>query len=130
MARHKGQFGKVKAGDVFVGHVTNWNISEKAAMHNQSAAGDIWDLNESGIKSWSGSLTLRLDHDAAANQAMRAGDGLTVELYSEGDAVGKTYYSGPVIIEDHGLASPHDGTTERTYSFIGNGPLSVANVTA
>lgn len=129
MARHKGQFGKVKAGDVFVGHVTNWSINEKAATHDHTAAGDIWETGETGVKSWSGSITLRLDHAPEANQAMRAGEGLAVELYSEGDASGKTYYSGPVLIEDHGLSVAHDATTERTYSFKGNGALSIANVT-
>lgn len=130
MARHKGQFGKVKAGENFVAHVTNWSINEKAAMHDKSAAEDTWAANESGIKNWSGSLTFRLDHDASANQTMRAGDELEIELYSEGDGAGKTFYSGSVIFEDHGVASPYDNTTERTYAFIGNGELSIAEAPA
>jgi hypothetical protein len=128
MARHKGQFGKVKAGAAFLGHLTNWSINEKAAMHDQSAAEDRWSENESGILSWSGSVTLRLDHEASANQSLRAGGSLAVEFYSEGDGSGKTYYSGNVIIEDHGLSSPFDGGTERTYSFVGTGALAIATV--
>ncbi|MEQ3631574.1 MAG: hypothetical protein ABNG97_09730 [Sulfitobacter sp.] len=128
MARHKGQNGKAKLGANFVAHLTNWSFNEKAAMHDHSAAGDAWAENEAGILSWSGSITMRLDHEDAANQTPRAGDALAVEFYSEGDASTKKYFSGNAIIEDHGASVPYDGGTERTYSVVGNGPLAVATV--
>lgn len=128
MARHSGENGKVKMGGTFVGHVTNWSLNEKAMIHDQSAAEDGWDVGEAGRKNWSGSVTLRLDHAPSANQTARAGDEIALELYSEGDGSGRTYYSGTGIIEDHGVSSPYDNTTERTYSFKGNGELAIAAV--
>jgi hypothetical protein len=128
MAMHKGQNGKVSIGAAFVGHLTNWSINEKAALHDQTAAEDAWGVSEAGIKTWSGSITMRLDHETDGNQLLRAGATLALELYSEGNASGKTYYSGDAILEDHGIASPYDGNTERTFSFTGTGALAIEAV--
>jgi predicted secreted protein len=80
------------------------------------------------MRAWSGSMTFRADHDAAANQTLRAGDVFTFQGYTEGDAVGKTYYEGLVRITDHGISSPHDNAVERTYSFTGKGALTIDTV--
>lgn len=129
MARHSGKNGKVKAGANTIAHVTNWSIDESVNIADLTSADDTWATNDAGKKSWSGSMTFRLDHDAGSNQDLRAGDVVTLELYSEGDASGKTYYSGSAIIAQHGVASPYDNAAERTYSFTGTGALSIATVT-
>jgi hypothetical protein len=73
-------------------------------------------------------LAVRLDHEAGANQTPRAGDELEIEMYSDGSTTGKTFYSGSVIVTDHGVDLTYDGEVARKYSFIGNGALDVAEV--
>lgn len=124
MARHTGKDGKVKMGANFVGGLTNWSIDESVETENLSAAEDGWDVNKPKRKNWKGEITLRADHADTAQAALRAGDELAFEGYSEGDASGKTYYSGNIIITNHGIGSPHDGAVERTYSMIGDGALA------
>jgi hypothetical protein len=93
-----------------------------------SSADEAFDDFDPLKVNWSGSITLRLDHAAGANQTLRAGDIVAFEGYSEGAATGKTFYSGDVMISSHGVSSPHDGAAERTYSIRGKGSLTIATV--
>lgn len=130
MARHSGKDGLVKlngGSQVTVAGLTGWDISETIATTPSDAAGDDWTSPLGTQKSWSGSIKMRLDH-GAAGQTFRAGDTLAFEGYTEGDASGKTYYSGNILLTSHGLDSPFDGTVEREYSFEGVGALSSAAV--
>lgn len=129
MARHDGKNGKVKLGANFIGHVTQFSVTEKAAVTDLTSADDTWEAKTSGKKSWDGSLTFRLDWDVASNQeGVRAGDELALELYTEGDASGKKYLTGTVIVSDRGVSTGYADPTELTFSFTGNGALTISAV--
>lgn len=128
MARHTGKNGKVKNGTSVIDGLVSFDITEKVGTQDLSAAGDPWRSHDTTIKEWSGSITLRLDHAAAANQILRAGDSIGFEGYTEGDAAGKTYLSGTATVTDHGVEVSFEGEVARKYSIMGNGALDVAVV--
>ena len=126
MARHSGKNGIVKFGGTAVGSLVSWDIEETSGEVDLTAAGDTWETHDTTYKSWSGSVTVRLDHEAAGNQTPRAGDTVAFNGYTEGDAVGKKYFSGNATVVSHTADSPHDGPVMRTYRLKGNGALTVA----
>lgn len=128
MARHilKGLIVKHGA-NVFDG-VREISIEETVPDVDLTAAGDTWQSHATGIPGWSGSISFVLDHDPVANQTLRAGDVFQFEGYTEGDATGKTYYSGEASITSHELGGGYDSEGTREYSIKGNGALSVAVV--
>ena len=128
MARHNGSGGIVKHGTAVLDGLTNWTIDETVDRSDSSAAGDTWKDHVTGLKGWSGTIDLRLDHDIAANQTLRAGDPVALELYSEGDATGKSFFQGQATITDVGVQSPHNDVVSRRYSFEGKGALSITTV--
>lgn len=129
MARHSGKNGSVKLGAATVIALRSWDIEETVGEADLTAAGDEWETHQTLQKSWSGNISMVLDH-AAAGQTVRAGDSLAFEGYTETEAQGVTYYSGTISITSHGVDSPYDGTVTRTYAFKGNGALTSAVVPA
>lgn len=132
MARHSGKNGMVKfdAGtQVTVTALTGWDIEESMSTSDTTAAFDDWESHDVTQKAWKGSIKMNADH-GSDGQTLRAGDQLEFEGYTEGDGVGKTFYSGLVTIESHGIDSSYNGTVTRSYSIKGQGPLSIATVQA
>ena len=127
MTRHVGNNGKVTLASGAVAGLDSFDITEPAATHDLSAAGDPWEVHGGGLKKWEGSITMKADH-GATGQDLRAGDSVAFQGYTEGDATGKTFYSGTATITSHGLNSPKDGAVVRTYSIMGNGALAIATV--
>lgn len=130
MARHTGKNAVVKSGSNVIGGLVSFSIDEAVGTADLSAAGDAWEEHDTTLKNWSGSITLRLDFAAGENQTLRAGDSITFEGYTEGEASGKTYLSGTATVESHGVSTSFNGESAREYSIKGNGALSVATVGA
>ena len=129
MARHTGKNGKAKFGANFFTAVVDWSIDEKVGAEDLTAMGDTWETHEATQKSWTGSITVRRDPTDTA-QSARAGDSVAVELYSEGDAATKKYFSGTATLESHGVEVSYNGAVARKYALKGNGPLTEATVGA
>lgn len=128
--RHSGKNAVVKHGSNVIDGQNSFEFTETVGTSDITASGDAWGDHDTTHKTWTGSITMRADHDAAANQTLRAGDVITVEGYTEGEATGKTYLTGSATITEHGVQSSHDATVERTYSLQGKGALSIATVSA
>lgn len=127
MARHSGKNGICKLASNAVVALEGWDFEETVDTIDLTAATDSWRDVDSTFKSWKGSVKMRADH-GALGQTVRAGDQVAVEFYSEGDASGKTYWSGTAIVTGHGIDSPHDGAVSRSYTLEGKGALSTATV--
>jgi len=128
MGRHILKDGIVKNGNDVLDGVRQVEITETVAETDTSAMGDGWMSHTTGLRGWEGSISMLLDHDAAANQTLRAGDTITFEMYSEGDASGMTFYSGAATVLEHKVGGGHDTEGTREYSIKGQGPLSIATV--
>jgi len=127
MPRYMGKNGKVKLGTGFVTPVVSFDIEETVATVDATAMEDAWEAPLAGVKSWSGTITLR--HDPANTaQAARAGDSLLFEGYPDGNAVGKEFLSGTVIVESRALSAPHDNVVDLTLRVKGVGALSIGTV--
>lgn len=128
MARHSGKNAVVKIGSNVIDGLVSFNIDEGAGTVDLSAAGDGWEDHDTILKNWSGSITLRLDHDAAANQSLRAGDQITFEGYTEGEGSGKSFLAGTATIEGNSVSTSFNGESAREYTIKGKGVLSVSQV--
>ena len=129
MARHSGKNGVVMFNDVQIGFVTNWSINESEGSADLTAAGDIWEDHDGTQKNWTAEVEMRLDHATGSNQTFRAGDVFDLQLYSEGDGAGRTFFEGSARLSEHSADSPYSVAVTRSYSFQGKGPLSVEVVT-
>jgi len=127
MAKHNGKNGTVKLGaDVVVG-LTGFSIEETHETQSLAGCGDDWDEHDTGLGSWKGSVSLNLDH-GASGQAIRSGDTLAFEGYTEGNATGKNFWSGNIILTGHAVDLTYNGVVTRKYDFIGTGALASAEV--
>lgn len=130
MARHSGKNGIVRHGANTFGGVTNWSIDESFGTADTTSAGDTSATHVTTHGSWTASVELNADDAAAANQTLRAGDSVTLQLYSEGDAVDMRFWEGVATVVSNGQATPFSDTVKRTLEFQGNGALSFETVTA
>lgn len=128
MGRHSGKNAVVKNGTDVIGGLVSFDIEETIGEVELGAATDDWSDHDTTLKGWTLSLQFRLDHDAAANQGLRAGDVIAFEGYTEGDASGKTYWSGNATVLSHKIATSYDGETVREFSLKGKGALASAAV--
>lgn len=126
--RHSGKNGTVKLASGAVTALTGWDIEETANKVALTAAGDAWASYDGTFNEWKGTIKVNLDHEDA-NQGIRAGDTIAFEGYTEGDATGKTYYSGSIFIDSVSVDAPFDGAVTRSYGFTGAGALTRATVT-
>lgn len=129
MGKHTGKNGKVKFGANFVAGLDGWSIEETVETEDLTSADSVAMEHETMKPGWSGTCNLLLDHEDSAKQTPRAGDSVAFEGYTEGDATGKTYYSGTVSVTSVGVDSPQKGAVKRNIAFQGNGALSTATVT-
>lgn len=125
MARHSGKNLKVISGGDTIDGTVGFDFEETSGDADLTASGDAWDTHESTRLSWSGTINMKADHAAVANQTLRAGDSIDVGGYTEGDGVGKTYLSGTCTIMSHKVGATFDGEATREYSIKGNGPLAI-----
>ena len=128
MARHNLKNMVVKNGADVIDGVRSLEIEETVSDVDLTAAGDAWQDHDTGIPGWTASMMVLLDHESAANQTLRAGDVITFSGYTEGDASGKTYWSGSASVLSHKLGGSFDGEATRDYSLKGKGALSSATV--
>jgi hypothetical protein len=128
MARHSGKNLKVEVDGDFIDGCDGFDFEETAGTSDITSAGDGWSDHDTTFNSFSGTINMKADHAAAANQTLRAGDVVTFGGYTEGDAVGKSYVSGSATVTASKIGATFDGTVTREYSLTGKGALSVAVV--
>lgn len=134
MAALRGNRGKIVFGSSgTVNQVTQWSIEESGdtiedtSMDSTAADGPIPKTHIAGNTEWSGTMTCNVDRaDTDGQQAMRAGATGALKCYPEGDATGKKYFSGSVIITRYQEQGEINGKIVYTASFKGNGALIFA----
>lgn len=125
MARHSGKNLKITSGVDTIDGCVGFDFEETHGTVDLTAAGEAWKSHDTTQGEWSGTINLKADHAAAANQTLRSGDSITVAGYTEGDAAGKTYLSGTATVTSHKVGATFDGEATREYSLMGNGALSI-----
>jgi len=130
MARHIMKGAIVKQGSLVIDGLRSFEVEESVSDTDLTAAGDDWQDHATGIPGWTASMTLLLDHEAGANQNLRAGAVITFSGYTEGEATGKVYWSGSASVLSHKLGGSYEGEATRDFSLKGKGALTSAAVAA
>lgn len=128
MARHSGKNGIVKVGAAVVGDLVDFDFEQSAAEVDVSAINDGWDDFEAGSKSWAGNLTVRFNVDDATQQLLQVGETLALQLFTDGDASGKTNFSGNAVILTAGQGISRNAAVDKKVTFKGRGALTEAAV--
>lgn len=129
MARHSGKNLMVEVGANLIDGCDGFDFEETSGTTDITSGGDGWTDHDTTQKSWTGTITMKADHDVSANQTLRAGDVISVSGYTEGNASGKSYISGSATVGTNKVGASFDGTVTREYSLTGKGALAV-NVVA
>lgn len=127
MGKHSGKNLKVSHGGTFIAGCINFSFSEKIGTVDMTSADDTAKDYDSLHSEWDGKIAMRLDH-SGTGQTLRAGDVITVNGYTEGDASGKTYLAGTALVTEHSVDVSYDGVAGREYSLVGKGPLQLSTV--
>lgn len=129
MATHRGNDGTVKIGANTLAEVTGFSLSETAQIIDDTAIGDAWDTHLVGSKSWSGEVTCWWDEtDTNGQVVLTIGASVTLNLYPEGADSGDSYFSGTATVEQIQRQVRRNQTVEVTFSFRGNGALTLSTV--
>lgn len=131
MAVHHGKNGLVKIGAATALEVTKWTIREQVATDDTTAMGKAAQTHVTGIPGWSGSLDANTDYEDDTGQgALTIGASVTIGLYSDGSAAGKTFFSGTATVTEIGRDTSFSAKVTATFSFQGNGALVRSEVPA
>jgi len=130
MSTTDGNDGVVKVGSNAVAEIQNWSLTKSADIKEDTAMGDEWKTRKAGgIKDWSAEIEAFWDaSDANGQEALTLGSEITVGLYPGGDGSGDTEYSGNCIVQSINSNGSKDGIVTRSFSVVGNGPLTHATV--
>lgn len=131
MSVTKGKSGKVYVGANVVAEVQSFNFTRNAELADRSTLEDEWNRSAAVTKSWSGSMTVWWDpSDANGQMGLEEGDEVALKLYPDGNANGKTYYYGDVIVTSVELGNERANHVTATIQFTGNGACTKAVVGA
>lgn len=129
MAVHKGSEGLVKIGVNTVAEVKSYSIEESGDTVETTSLGDTARTYLPSLTTFSGTIECHWDEtDSTGQGALTIGAQVTLNLYPEGDGSGDSYYSGDVIVTGVSRSAAMDDIVAATYSFQGNGALTLTTV--
>lgn len=125
MAKHHGKNGKIKVSTNQVAEVTAWTITETVGVSDTTAMGDAAQTHLTDIPGWTAQVTAHFDPaDTNGQNALTIGASVTIGVYSDGDASGKTYFTGTASVTNIGRSGALTGAVAFTADLTGNGALS------
>jgi len=131
MSVTKGKSGKVYVGANVVAEIQGFSFTRNAARAERSTLDDEWDRSDTVTKSWSGQMTVWWDpSDANGQMGLEEGDAAALKLYPDGNANGKTYYYGDVIVDSVEIGNERANHVTATIQFTGSGACTKAVVGA
>ncbi len=130
MANVNGNSGLVKIGANTIAEVLDFSVDEAAATVDDTVLNDTSTTHKGGLLSWSGSVNCFYDTtDTNGQVAMAIGTSLTLILQPEGDTSGDATLTGLVTIVGIGRAVANDTIVTQSFTFTGNGALTLGTVT-
>lgn len=129
MATYRGRDGVVEVGSDAVVALQSWSYTETQSTLETDSMGDTWMSRKSDLKDASGDLVYFEDDGASNGQdSITLGAAVTLKLYSQGDASGKTYRTGPALITEISAPVTKGDMVTVTASWVANGAWSTATV--
>ena len=129
MSNHTGSEGTVKIGTDTLAEIKSFSIEESAETIEDTTLGDTARTFKSGLTGWSGSVECFWDETDTAQIALTIGASVTLDVYPEGATSGDTHYSGTALVTGITRQASLDGMVEASFSFQGNGALTLGTVT-
>ena len=133
MATHFGSDGKVKlittgGTPAAVGELLNWTVTMTADAVETTSMGDTARTYTAGLQTGTGSMSLYLDPDDAAQADLAQGDSVDCEFYAEGVDTGDQYYEGTFIVTSVERGATLDGIATLNAELQLTGALTIGTV--
>ena len=132
MATFSGNDGVVKVGANAVAEVMSFTVNQNMEPIDDTVMGDTWRTHLAGLQTWDGTVEVRWDDtDSNGQEALTVGASVTLALLPEGSTAGDYQLSGTASITSISQTQSYDNTTvTRTFTFQGNGALTIGTVSA
>lgn len=128
MANHHGTEGVVYVGSNKIAEVNDYSFDEDAEFADDTPGDETQQTyHATAVKSARGTINCWWDEtDTSGQEAIRAGNSVTIHLQPEGHGTGKTEWTGTVRITQSSIVKPKgSGITERRFSFVVSGGLTL-----
>lgn len=131
MATFRGRDGAAEVGADAVVALQSWSYTETLAVLESDSMGDTWGSTKSDLKNASGDIVY-LEDDGTGNgqDSITVGAEVTLKLYSQGTATGKTYRTGPAKITEISAPVSKGDVVTVTASWRSEGAWTTAVVPA
>ena len=129
MATFKGNDGVVLIGTDAMAEVISFSVDETAETIENTVMGDTSKTYVASFKDFTATVETYFDDTDTAQQAVTAGDTVTLNLQMEGNTSGDHKLTGSAIVTSRSIGVSSDGINTATYSLQGTGGLTEGTVT-
>ncbi len=126
MSTFHGRSGQVYVSSNQVAEVNEFTLDIQAEFADDSQLSDQDKTTHADpIRSWRGTVSCWWDDtDTNGQEALDAGNSVTLNLRHEGTGSGLSQFSGTARITGESITTSKGGINQRTFTFEGSGALS------
>jgi hypothetical protein len=124
MATFKGNDGVVLIGTDVMAEVISFSVDETADTIEDTVMGDTSKTYKASFTDFTATVEAYFDDTDTAQQAVTAGDSVTLKLQMEGNTSGDHLLVGSAIVTSRSIGVTSDGINTATYSLQGTGGLT------
>jgi len=128
MATFKGNDGVVLIGTDVMAEVISFSVDETADTIETTSMGLASKTYVSSFTDFTATVETYFDDTDTAQQAVTAGDSVTLKLQMEGNTSGDHQLTGTALVTSRSIGVTSDGINTATYSLQGTGGLTEATV--
>eukprot|EP00919_Chromeraceae_sp_WS-2016_P021288 GHVR01050333.1.p1 GENE.GHVR01050333.1~~GHVR01050333.1.p1 ORF type:complete len:129 (-),score=20.79 GHVR01050333.1:752-1138(-) len=128
MATFKGNDGVVLIGTDVMAEVISFSVDETADTIEDTVMGDTAKTYKASFTDFTATVETYFDDTDAAQQAVTAGDSVTLKLQMEGNTSGDHQLTGTALVTSRSIGVTSDGINTATYSLQGTGGLTETTV--
>ena len=128
MATFKGNDGVVLIGTDVMAEVISFSVDETADTIEDTVMGDTSKTYKASFTDFTATVETYFDDTDTAQQAVTAGDSVTLKLQMEGNTSGDHLLVGSAIVTSRSIGVTSDGINTATYSLQGTGGLTETTV--
>ena len=124
MATFKGNDGVVLIGTDVMAEVISFSVDETADTIEDTVMGDTSKTYKASFTDFTATVETYFDDTDTAQQAVTAGDTVTLNLQMEGNTTSDHKLTGSAIVTSRSIGVTSDGINTATYSLQGTGGLT------
>jgi hypothetical protein len=128
MATFKGNDGVVLIGTDVMAEVISFSVDETADTIEDTTMGDTSKTYKASFTDFTATVETYFDDTDTAQQAVTAGDSVTLKLQMEGNTSGDHQLTGTALVTSRSIGVTSDGINTATYSLQGTGGLTETTV--